>query len=155
MGERYDLPLYFNSIAGNTMPYFDRLEFPRRHALSATLKFALFVIVILAIVGKNFWVSNQKKSFVVSKVNIMENSRTTADVEFTVLNPKGYPQTKEFLIKVYDIAGQEIGSKILRLELPEKSNTRFRKVISKFKRNLMIDEKLTKAEVILFIPSIF
>ncbi len=137
------------------MPYFDRLEFPRNHNISTTIKFVLFIIVILAIIGRSVWINHRKKSLIITNVEVIESSRTTIDVGFMVTNAKDYSQKREFLIKVYDDDKKEIGSRMIRLDNPANSTKRYRKVLSKFKRPLGENEKFTNAEVTLYEPSIF
>jgi hypothetical protein len=137
------------------MPYFDRLEFPRKHPISVNIKFILLIIIVLAIIGRNLWLSYQRNTIVITDINLLENSRTTADIEFTVVNKAGYMQKREFLLKVFDQEDKEVGSKILRLELQESSIQRYRKVLSRLTRTLGEEEKLKRAEVKLYTPSIF
>ncbi len=137
------------------MPYFDRLEFPRQHKVSSTIKFVLFIIVLLAIVGRGLWINYRKKSLIITNMEVLQTTRTTIDVGFMVTNAKDYNQKRDFLIQVFDDDKKEVGSRLIRLEVPSNSTRKYRKVLSKFKRPISEGEKFHSAKVSLYEPAIF
>ncbi len=112
---------------------FERIDINKRWPIPTWVKFVLFLLVIFGFLVHNCWKKNQGSNILVSDIELVEFTRVSADIKFTVANRAEVELTKALKISVVSSSGELIADKLTNVTIPAKSHKRFLKVLQKFK----------------------
>ena len=115
----------------------DRIDIKKKWPIPPAVKMILMLAVVLGLVGRSCWLKTKDANIQISNIEVIEATKVSADVKFSVANRANLTLNKSFIIKIISKDDQLVASKITQIELPPKSNKRYLKVLQKFNIPLM------------------
>lgn len=115
----------------------DRIDIRKKWPIPPAVKMILMLAVVLGLVGRSCWLKTKDANIQISNIEVIEATKVSADVKFSVANRAKMTLNKSFIIKIISKDDQLVASKITQIELPPKSNKRYLKVLQKFNIPLM------------------
>jgi len=137
------------------MPIFENRVYNKKRSIPAIVKLLLLVAVIAGFMFRSCYNNKTRSNFPITEIKIEQVAGNTAEVTFRVKNPFNRDIKESIIIRLFTESGEEIASKITKIDLSAKSNNSYRKILQKFNRALKEDEMITLATVELYRASIF
>ncbi|PID28341.1 MAG: hypothetical protein CSB55_05065 [Candidatus Cloacimonadota bacterium] len=136
------------------MPKFEKPDLTAKRGIPASLKLILLIAVIMGFSIRSCWYKKQAIILNIHDIMIEEQTRVTADVVFYIENKSKHTLERDLIIEVYGEDNEVVANKISRVTVKGNSNKRYRKFLHKFDRALREDEKISKATVEIYRPSV-
>lgn len=115
--------------------------------IPAGFKLILLVAVILGLWVRSCWKDYEKESILFENIRLENPTSVSVDVHFTVINNTIQDKKQAVIIKILTDQNEVIASKMTQVEITAKSKTDYLKVIDKFDRALLPNEKILKATI--------
>ncbi len=132
------------------MPIVDRMDFPRRYKLKASV---IVVILLMAIFG--IWLQKRSVQKMAGQIKISEVKITNfgsqfIELEYRLANEGKQDREISLMARVWDSDSLEIASALFSVEVPAASNAKRSKLLDRLNRSLKEGERPHKAEISLY-----
>ncbi len=126
----------------------------KRYAPPA-IKLILLIAVILGFYFRSCWYDRLDLYFDINQVYLDNQTLSSVDVLFVIRNNTQMDRKESIFIKLYTDRGDELASRLTSVEIPARSQRRYRKMVENWERALYSDEELSHATVEIYKPKFF
>jgi hypothetical protein len=137
---------------GGIMPAFERIDINKKRRTPPIIIIVLFIAVLFGTYIRSCWKKQQDDILQITNIEISEYTPGNIDIRFKVKNLHDVELDKAILIKVYDIEGFELASKLTNINIAPQSNKTYLKVLTKFNRPINENNKPEIATVEIYKP---
>ncbi|MBW6515756.1 MAG: hypothetical protein K0B81_03950 [Candidatus Cloacimonetes bacterium] len=136
------------------MPHIERPDYTRRRAIPPSLKLILLGAVIFGLVLRSCWYDKRETYYEITDIELTDQTMASVDVLFVVANKTRMQKEESVLIRLYTTRGDEIASRITAIDIPPRTQRRYRKIVERWARPLYEGEELSHATVEIYRPAI-